>query len=108
MQWPSIAALSSGLSLPAGVELSQLTVAELEALPALIRAWYPAVTVGAESVFLDVSFLVREVAHEGHDADIFAFTIRQEGGDGGGEPAFGAAVDPTLSSPTERGDCWHP
>jgi hypothetical protein len=78
MHWPSIAALSSALSLPTGVVLRQFRASELDALPALIRAWYPAVSVGAESVFLDPAFLLREVAHEGHDADIFAFGIHQD------------------------------
>lgn len=55
--WPTPETMGQVLSVPAGVTLRGFRTEELEELPALLEGWYPAIRVGAESVFLDRDFL---------------------------------------------------
>lgn len=75
MKWPSCEALAS--SLPADVTLRAWRDDEVAGLPALLRAWFPTVSVGAESVFLDETFLRSRVFV--NDSDFFVFAICQRG-----------------------------
>ena len=78
--WPEIGTLAAALALPAEVTLRQWREDELTALPARLLAWYPAVAVGSESIFLERDFLERSITREGHDdRDIYAFCIEQDG-----------------------------
>jgi hypothetical protein len=60
--WPDDAELASILSLPAGVALTAVRGDELAEVSRCLRAWFPTVEVGAESVFLDQAWLERHVA----------------------------------------------
>jgi hypothetical protein len=62
MDWPAIENVTAGLSLPPGATVRYLALADVEALPALILRWYPRVAVGAESVFLQHTFLCSRIA----------------------------------------------
>lgn len=76
--WPSPESLT--LTLPPGVQLRWFRDDELEALPALLERWYPAVRVGAESVLLDALFLRRHLASSVRDtSDLWACAIVLEG-----------------------------
>lgn len=55
--WPTPEALGATLSLPAGVSLRSLTSSDAAVLPSLLVEWYPAIGVGAESIFLDERLL---------------------------------------------------
>jgi hypothetical protein len=78
MRWPPLQELERELSLP-DVTLRPLTTDDFETLPRLILEWYPAVAVGAESVFCDPAFLRARIAREGHEADVFAFLVERGG-----------------------------
>lgn len=60
--WPTPEAMGKLLSLPAGVTLRAFSDDELDGLPALLEGWYPAIRVGAESVFLEREFLHRHLS----------------------------------------------
>ncbi len=75
--WPSFEALGVAAALPPDVTLRAWAVDEIAALPELLRAWYPTVTLGAESVFLDMNFLATRVFVK--DSDLFVFAICQRG-----------------------------
>ncbi len=78
--WPAVADLAAALPLPAGVTLRWWREDELDALPARLLAWYPAVAVGSESIFLEPRYLERNVTREGHeDRDLYAFCIEKDG-----------------------------
>ncbi len=80
MEWPRVEELVRAMSLPEGVTFRLLKEEELAPLPELLVRWYPAVRVGAESVFLDPDFLRRSVVREGcFDRDIYAILIVQHG-----------------------------
>lgn len=59
--------------MPPDVTLRAWRPDEIDALPALLRSWYPTVSVGAESVFLSPEFLKRSVFVD--DSDFFVFAI---------------------------------
>lgn len=76
MHWPTFPDFAAAAALPDGVTLRAWTPAELDALPARLVEWYPAITVGAESAFLDARFLHTQVATaEAPERDLFAFAI---------------------------------
>lgn len=75
MSWPTVEALQAAVALPDGVTLRAWRDDEVVALPALLRAWYPTVAVGAESVFLDAVFLRTRVFID--DGDFFVLAICQ-------------------------------
>lgn len=77
MQWPSIEALCAKAPIPPDVTLRAWREDEIDGLPELLRSWYPAVNVGAESVFLDATFLRTRVFVD--DSDFFVFAICQRG-----------------------------
>lgn len=69
--WPTPAALGAALSLPAGVRLGWIEPNEVATLPAVLVGWYPTISVGAESIFLDTAFLTLHAAHGERDASDF-------------------------------------
>jgi hypothetical protein len=78
--WPDIGALAAALALPVDITLRPWREDELDLLPARLLAWYPAVAVGSESIFLERDFLQRSITREGHeDRDIYAFCIERDG-----------------------------
>lgn len=77
MRWPSCEALCAAAVLPPDVTLRAWREDEVATLPALLRGWFPTVSVGAESVFLDERFLRTRVFVD--DGDFFAFAICQRG-----------------------------
>jgi hypothetical protein len=78
--WPAIADLARALPLPAGITLRWWRDEELADLPARLLAWYPAVAVGSESIFLEPGFLRASITREGHlDRDLYAFCIAKDG-----------------------------
>jgi hypothetical protein len=80
MKWPSLDELMRHAPIPDGVSLRLWADAELDGLPDLVRRWYPAATVGAESVFLDPAFLHAElVTVERPDRDIISWAICEHG-----------------------------
>lgn len=80
MRWPSLEELMQHGAIPEGVTLRHWTDAELDELPAIIRAWYPAATVGAESLFLDPAFLRGELVRpDAPDRDILSWAICEQG-----------------------------
>lgn len=79
MRWPDVSALIQSLILPNGVSLRLLRADEFEKLPALLLSWFPAVEVGAESIFLTPEFLRREVVCEGNlSPNIYAVFVTQD------------------------------
>ncbi|MGV3623866.1 MAG: hypothetical protein ACO1OB_23820 [Archangium sp.] len=74
-QWPTCEALSAAASLPNDVTLRAWREDEVATLPSLLRSWFPTVSVGAESVFLDETFLRTRVFVD--DSDFFVFAICQ-------------------------------
>lgn len=80
MRWPSLEELARHAPIPDGVTLRHWTDAELEQLPDLIRRWYPAATVGAESSFLDPAFLRRELVRpDAPERDLLSWAICERG-----------------------------
>ncbi len=80
MPWPTMEALGSTKAVPADVTLRAWTEAELDGLPELLVGWYPTVTVGAESVFLDRDFLASQLVSPAFpERDVFAFAICRAG-----------------------------
>lgn len=76
--WPSPESLP--LTLPPGVALRWFRDDELDALPSTLERWYPAVRVGAESVFLDAAFLRRHLGESARErSDLWACAIVLEG-----------------------------
>jgi hypothetical protein len=59
--FPTIVELSNGISLPEGSRLRFLRDAEIPRVQALLLQWYPAIEVGAESVFLDAQYMRDDV-----------------------------------------------
>jgi hypothetical protein len=64
--FPNIVELSDGIRLPEGARLRFLRHAEIPHVQALLLQWYPAIEVGAESVFLDAQYMRDEVMTEEH------------------------------------------
>lgn len=79
--WPSIDEILPPAALPEGYRLEQLARADVPAVVQKIRAWYPDVSVGAESRHLDEAFYDRHVALAGEDEDrsIHATVVRKDG-----------------------------
>jgi hypothetical protein len=78
--WPDPASLAQRLPLPPGVTLRHFTPAERDQLPEQLCAWYPAVRVGAESVFLDRAWLrARCTADDQPDAPVLALCVAAAG-----------------------------
>lgn len=67
MSWPSFEALCAAAPLPPGVTLRAWREEEIVALPQTLRRWFPTVSVGAESVFLDAEFLRTRVFVDGSE-----------------------------------------
>jgi hypothetical protein len=81
MAWPRIEELARAAALPEGVTLREWSETELATLPELLRAWYPTIDVGAESVFLEVEVLRTQLASSTHpERPLWAFAICRDGG----------------------------
>lgn len=78
MHWPSCDALMTAASLPGDVTLRAWREDEVATLPSLLRSWFPTVSVGAESVFLDETFLRTRVFVNDSDFFVFAICLRGE------------------------------
>lgn len=77
--WPTPEAMTQALGLPPGT-LRTFADAELDALPALLRRWYPAIGTGAESVFLEPDLLRASFSAATRDAsDFWACAICVDG-----------------------------
>jgi len=77
MNWPTFEALCAAAPLPEGVTLRAWREDEIVELPSLLRRWFPTVSVGAESVFLDADFLRSRVFVE--HSDFLTMAICQHG-----------------------------
>lgn len=78
MRWPALQQLEREMGFAEGTSLRLLRDEDLEAIPGILRSWYPAVAVGGESVFLDPAFLRGKVVREGElDRDLLAVLILQ-------------------------------
>ena len=77
MSWPTFEALCAAAPLPPGVTLRAWRDDEINALPDTLRRWFPTVSVGAESVFLDVNFLRTRVFVDG--SEFLTMAICQDG-----------------------------
>ena len=60
MRWPSVDVISDQAQLPDGYRYQQLRRSDVPALIAAIAAWYPDVSVGAASSYLEVDFYEAE------------------------------------------------
>lgn len=77
MNWPTFEALNAAAPLPEGVTLRAWREDEIAALPQLLRRWFPTVSVGAESVFLDERFLRTRVFID--DSEFLTMAICRQG-----------------------------
>jgi hypothetical protein len=79
-RWPTDEELAATLALPDGVVLRVVRAGALGELATCLRAWFPTVEVGAESVFLDEAWLGRHVATDGDPTkDVFVAWVEREG-----------------------------
>lgn len=65
MNWPDLDELSKQVPLPAGFRYAQLRRIDVPALISAIAAWYPDVSVGAASCFLEQDFYERDASFAG-------------------------------------------
>lgn len=78
--WPPIESFQQHVPLPEGVCLRFFRPEELDTLPSTWVRWYPAVRVGAESVFLQPDWLrANIVTTESLDRPIYAYAIEKDG-----------------------------
>lgn len=65
MNWPNLDELSKQVSLPEGYRYAQLRRIDVPALISAIAAWYPDVSVGAASCFLELDFYEKDASFAG-------------------------------------------
>lgn len=82
MQWLTVEQITSLATLPAGYRLARLERADIPAVIAGLRQWFPGIEVGAGSVYLRDAFYARRVVFESEPEtgarDICVMLIRQE------------------------------
>jgi hypothetical protein len=79
MNWVAIDELSGKLPIPHGYRLEQLKRSEIPELIRCLKAWFPDVTVGAESCYQREDFYSREVSLEGEpERDIIVFVVKKD------------------------------
>ena len=76
MRWPIVDVISNQAQLPDGYRYQQLQRSDVPALIAAISAWYPDVSVGAASCYLDNDFYETEATLDGEtERDLWVVLI---------------------------------
>jgi hypothetical protein len=76
MSWPAFDSFAWKVPPSPGMRIRTVRPSDVTAVVRALVAWYPDITVGAESVFLDPAFYGREVAlSEDSDAGVIAFIM---------------------------------
>lgn len=76
MLWPNVDAISQQVQLPEGYSCQPLKRSDVPALIAAISAWYPDVSVGAASCYLDNDFYETEATLDGEtERDLWVVLI---------------------------------
>ena len=79
MNWPNVNAISDQAPLPESYRYAQLRRTDVPALIAAISDWYPDVSVGAASCYLDPSFYEEDASLAGEgERDLWIVLIWQE------------------------------
>jgi hypothetical protein len=79
MRWCTDHELSLLLDLPAGYRVERLRSADVEKMSVADEQWYPDISVGIGSVYLDPSFYRSGVALYGDDSKDFAVWVFHQG-----------------------------
>lgn len=80
MRWCSDKELSALLALPDGYTVERLRTEDIELLSAALQEWYPDISVGIGSVYLDPTFYRRYVALQGDELnDVAVWVFRHLG-----------------------------
>jgi RimJ/RimL family protein N-acetyltransferase len=78
--WPSMPAVVAQVEMPGGYSAEQLSDGDIPEVVQRLRAWYPDVRVGEESVHLDEGFYRSQVqlaGEQGPARDVFAVILRR-------------------------------
>lgn len=78
MNWIEIDEISTKLPIPHGYRVEQLKRSDIPELVACLKTWYPEITVGATSQYLQEGFYAREVFLEGEpEKEVMVVLVRR-------------------------------